>query len=69
MNGRRNMTFKERLAWLGRMPTKWRVLIGGQALFMAFAVKVRLDDIEKGRQMIEAQKKLEENTTSSGKNN
>eukprot|EP00554_Chaetoceros_debilis_P008454 CAMPEP_0194105112 /NCGR_PEP_ID=MMETSP0150-20130528/5343_1 /TAXON_ID=122233 /ORGANISM="Chaetoceros debilis, Strain MM31A-1" /LENGTH=59 /DNA_ID=CAMNT_0038792843 /DNA_START=40 /DNA_END=219 /DNA_ORIENTATION=- len=59
------MTFKERLAWLGRMPTKWRVLIGGQALFFAFAIQVRLGDIEKGRKLIEAQKKLEENTTSS----
>lgn len=53
------MTFKERLAWLGRMPTRWRVLIGGQAIFFAFAIKVRLSDIERGRKLLEEQKRLE----------
>lgn len=59
MSKRKNMTFKERLAWLGRMPTRWRVLIGGQAIFFAFAIKVRLSDIERGRKLLEEQKRLE----------
>jgi hypothetical protein len=59
MTKRQNMTFKERLAWLGRMPTRWRVLIGGQAIFFAFAIKVRLSDIERGRKLLEEQKRLE----------
>jgi hypothetical protein len=59
MSKRKNMTFKERLAWLGRMPTRWRVLIGGQAIFFAFAIKVRLSDIERGRNLLEEQKRLE----------
>ena len=46
MNAKK-MTFRQRLAWLGRMPTKWRVLIGGQALIMTLAVSLRLKDIEK----------------------
>jgi hypothetical protein len=53
------MTFKERLAWLSRMPTHWRILIGGQAIFMAFAIQVRLNDISKSRKMLEEQKKME----------
>ena len=59
MTKRQNMTFKERLAWLGRMPTRWRVLIAGQAIFFAFAIKVRLSDIERGRKLLEEQKRLE----------
>lgn len=54
---KRKMTFKERLQWLGRMPPKWRMLIGGQALFMAFAINVRLSDIAKGRKLLEEQEK------------
>ena len=53
------MTFKERLAWLSRMPTKWRILIGGQAIFMAFAIKVRMSDIAKSRMMLEEQERRE----------
>jgi hypothetical protein len=60
MNARRNMSFKERLQWLGRMPTKWRVLIGGQAVFFAFAVSVRMRDIEKSRFLLEARQQAEE---------
>lgn len=56
---KQNMTFKERLAWLGRMPTRWRVLIGGQAIFFAFAIKMRLSDIERGRRLLEEEKRLE----------
>lgn len=37
------------------MPPKWRMLIGGQALFMAFAINVRLSDIAKGRKLLEEQ--------------
>ncbi len=58
-------TFKERLAWLSRMPTKWRVLIGGQAIFMAFAIQVRLNDIAKSRLMLEEQKKMKEEINAS----
>ena len=60
------MTFKERLKWLGRMPTKWRVLIGGQALFFAFAINVRLQDIERSRLLLEHNKKMQEMADSDG---
>ena len=59
MNAKRKMNFKERLAWLGRMPPKWRWLIGSQALFFAFAINVRLRDIQKSRMLLEEQKRLE----------
>ena len=60
MSARRKMNFKERLQWLGRMPTKWRVLIGGQAVFFAFAISVRMRDIEKSRLLLEARQHAEE---------
>jgi hypothetical protein len=62
---KRTMTFKERLQWLGRMPTKWRILIGSQAVFMMFAINVRLRDIERSKLLLEQQKKAEEATTDS----
>jgi hypothetical protein len=33
--------FKERLQWLGRMPTHWRILLGSQLLFLTFAISYR----------------------------
>jgi len=60
MNERPKMNFKQRLQWLGRMPTKWRILIGGQAVFFAFAISVRLRDIEKSRFLLEAKQKAKE---------
>lgn len=63
---KRSMSFKERLQWLGRMPTKWRILIGSQALFMMFAINFRLRDIERSRLRLEQQeqqlKKAEQET-------
>jgi hypothetical protein len=57
---------KERLQWLGRMPTKWRVLIGGQALFMIFAINIRLRDIERSKMLLlEQQKKVQEAASTS----
>ena len=46
----REMNFQERLAWLRRMPTRWRVLFGAQAFVMFVAINVRLNDIERARQ-------------------
>ena len=43
------MNFQERLAWLRRMPTRWRVLFGVQGVVMYIAVNIRLSDIERAR--------------------
>lgn len=43
------MNFQERLAWLRRMPTKWRVLFGVQGMIMFAAINIRLGDIERAR--------------------
>lgn len=58
MTEKPQMTFKERLKWLGRMPTKWRVLFGAQAIFFAFAIRVRLADIERSRKLLEQQQQM-----------
>ena len=45
------MNFQERLAWLRRMPTRWRVLFGVQGVVMYIAVNIRLSDIERARRI------------------
>jgi hypothetical protein len=42
-------SFRDRLAWLGRMPTHWRILLGSQLLFTAFAMNWRLADVRRRR--------------------
>ncbi len=50
------------------MPTRWRVLIGGQALFMAMAIKFRLEDIKRGRELLLEEKKTVESLASDNSN-
>jgi hypothetical protein len=42
-------SFRERLAWLRRMPNHWRLLIGSQVVFTAFAIRYRHILVEKRR--------------------
>jgi hypothetical protein len=43
---------KERLAWLGRMPTRWRILLGSQAVIFMIAVRIRMSDMNRSRQLV-----------------
>lgn len=45
--------FRERVAWLSRMPLHYRVLFGGQACFMVFAFQYRQQLIAKRRRELE----------------
>lgn len=45
------MNLQERLAWLRRMPARWRVLFGVQGMVMFIAVNIRLSDIERARRI------------------
>jgi hypothetical protein len=42
-----SMTFRERLAWLGRMPRHYKLLFGSQLLFTIFAFRMRQKLIER----------------------
>jgi len=42
---------KERLDWLRRMPTKWRILLGSQALLFMVALRIRMKDINRSREL------------------
>lgn len=42
---------KERLDWLRRMPTKWRILLGSQALVFMVALRFRVKDINRSREL------------------
>lgn len=56
------MTFKERLAWLGRMPTRWRVLFGVQSVVFMMAVNLRFSDLGRARLAVaEEEEELEKN--------
>mmetsp|Transcript_24174 Transcript_24174/g.43688 ORF Transcript_24174/g.43688 Transcript_24174/m.43688 type:complete len:82 (+) Transcript_24174:131-376(+) len=47
--GKAGNSFQERLAWLGRMPMRYRVLFGTQALIFSFALKIRLSDMDRAK--------------------
>ena len=51
--------FRERLAWLGRMPLHYRILFGGQAVVMVIAFQYRQRLIEQRRQELELVEKRE----------
>ena len=62
------MNFRSRIAWLGRMPMKWRLLFGTQALITCFAIRMRLNNISRAEQIAkeEAEKaSLEDNKNKS----
>ena len=47
------LRFRERLAWLGRMPLHYRILFGGQACFMVFAFQYRQHLITRRKQELQ----------------
>lgn len=40
-------TWGDRLAWLGRMPMKYRILFGTQAIIFGLSIRFRLMDLKK----------------------
>ena len=54
-NNQNNFTtrFRQRLAWIGRMPWPYRMLFGTQALVVIFAFNYRLSLIEQGKRQLE----------------
>ena len=45
------MNFRSRVSWLGRMPMKWRLLFGTQALITCFAIRMRLKNLSRAEQL------------------
>ena len=43
------MTFRERLAWLGRMPAHYRILFCSQLMLTAVAIQYRIIIVERRR--------------------
>ena len=51
---RRRMTFRERLAWLGRMPGKYKILFGSQLLITLFAIRMRYNLVQRQKERDDA---------------
>jgi hypothetical protein len=49
------VSFRERLAWLGRMPFHYKLLFASQSLFTVFAINWRAQIVEKKRRELEAE--------------
>jgi hypothetical protein len=58
-------TWGQRVAWLGRMPLKWRVLFGTQAVIFGMAIRFRFKDLGRASLKMEEEKEKEESTESS----
>jgi hypothetical protein len=43
---------QERIAWLRRMPTKWRALLAGQSLVFIMALRIRMNDINRSKELV-----------------
>jgi hypothetical protein len=54
-------TWGQRIAWLGRMPMRYRVLIGSQILLASLAIRFRMKEIERAELREEAEKRKEGN--------
>jgi hypothetical protein len=50
----RRMTFRERLAWLGRMPTHYKILFGSQLMITIFAIRMRYKLVQRQKERDEA---------------
>mmetsp|Transcript_36955 Transcript_36955/g.42150 ORF Transcript_36955/g.42150 Transcript_36955/m.42150 type:complete len:96 (+) Transcript_36955:94-381(+) len=60
-------TWKERIEWIGRMPMKFRILFGVQAIVFGSAIAFRLNYINSGGgKAIEEEQQQEESTTKIG---
>ena len=53
------MNLNERIAWLRRMPMRWRILFGTQALIFGTAVKIRMQEIKRAQMIEERRLELE----------
>jgi hypothetical protein len=49
VKNREGMDLKERIAWLGRMPLRWKILLGVQTAIMTTAFNFRLNDIRRAK--------------------
>jgi hypothetical protein len=58
-------SFRDRLAWLGRMPTHWRILLGSQLMFTAFAMNWRIADVRRRRKVREQEESPEHSVVAS----
>jgi hypothetical protein len=64
----KSKSFRERLAWLGRMPTHYRILFGVQIMFTTVAVNWRLADVRR-RRKIRDEEELSESVVESLRSN
>jgi len=60
-------SFKSRLAWLGRMPTKYKALFTSQILIMFFAAKIRARDIKRSNALLEQKEQQVKETKTQSK--
>jgi hypothetical protein len=64
------MNLNERIAWLKRMPLRWRILFGTQAIILTTAIRFRINDIQRAKQMqIEMDKQDNGNSDSNSNKN
>mmetsp|Transcript_5982 Transcript_5982/g.9991 ORF Transcript_5982/g.9991 Transcript_5982/m.9991 type:complete len:85 (+) Transcript_5982:67-321(+) len=49
-------TWGDRLAWLGRMPLRYKILFGTQSIIFGMALRFRLMDIERAKRKLEQEK-------------
>ena len=54
MHNRKRMTFGERMAWLGRMPTHYKILFGSQLMITLFAIRMRYKLVQRQKERDEA---------------
>jgi hypothetical protein len=50
------VTWGDRMAWLGRMPMKYRILFGTQAIIFGLAINFRMMDVHRSRRRNAEQK-------------
>lgn len=51
---RKKMNFRERMAWLGRMPGHYKILFGSQLLITLFAIRMRYKLVERHKERDDA---------------
>jgi hypothetical protein len=51
---RRRMNFRERMAWLARMPGHYKILFGSQLMITLFAIRMRYKLVERQKERDEA---------------
>ena len=59
--GRRKMNFRERMAWVGRMPRPYKILFGSQLLITLFAIHMRYKLVKKQKERDDAYEAKQKN--------